>query len=62
MMSSVKNRNEGIDMLRMVCAFFIVCIHIPFPGGVGSYIKAVSRIAVPIFFMISGYYLMRDLL
>ena len=34
----------------------VVCIHIPFPGSVGNYITALSRIAVPIFFMITGYF------
>lgn len=44
------------DILKSICAFLIVCIHVPFPGEVGSYITALSRIAVPIFFMITGYF------
>lgn len=34
----------------------IVCIHVPFPGIVGKYFTALTRIAVPIFFMITGYF------
>lgn len=49
-------RNNNIDILKSICAFLIVCIHVPFPGFVGNYITAFSRIAVPIFFMITGYF------
>ncbi len=31
-------------------------IHAPFPGGVGQYFVALTRIAVPIFFMITGFF------
>ena len=30
-------RHSGIDKLRALCAFLIVCIHSPFPGVVGEY-------------------------
>ena len=33
-----------------------MCIHCPLPGEVGQWFTALTRIAVPIFFMISGYY------
>lgn len=49
-------RNNNIDIIKSICAFLIVCIHVPFPGETGSYITALSRIAVPIFFMITGYF------
>lgn len=48
-------RFNNIDVLKTVCAFLIVCIHAPFPGIAGEYFTALSRIAVPIFFMITGY-------
>ena len=28
----------------------------PFPGKVGAYFTALTRVAVPIFFMITGYF------
>ena len=40
----------------MLCAFLIVCIHAPFAGVFGEYFTVLTRIAVPIFFMISGYF------
>ena len=48
-------RNNGIDILRLLCAFLVVCIHARFPGVIGEYIKAIARIAVPFFFICSGY-------
>ena len=53
----MQTRNTGIDILRFICAFLVVCIHAPFPGIIGGCVKAVSRIAVPIFFMSTGYFL-----
>ena len=49
-------RSKNIDILKTICSFLIVCIHIPFPGTAGQYFIALSRIAVPIFFMITGYF------
>lgn len=58
-MSNEKNmveRYSGIDALKFLCAFLVVCIHQPFPGAIGKYFVAISRIAVPIFFMITGFF------
>jgi len=49
-------RYSSIDALKFLCAFLVICIHQPFPGTVGRYIVAISRIAVPIFFMITGFF------
>ena len=51
-----QNRADNIDILKAICAFLIVCIHAPFPGVIGEYFKALTRIAVPVFFMITGYF------
>lgn len=53
---SSSKRVDNIDMLKGICAFLIVCIHTPFPGVFGEYFTALSRIAVPIFFMITGFF------
>jgi phosphoglucosamine mutase len=42
--------------LKTICAFLIVCIHAPFPGEFGAYFTTLTRVAVPIFFMITGYF------
>lgn len=53
---SLNARNSGLDILKAICAFMIVAIHAPFEGALGEYFIALSRIAVPVFFMISGYF------
>lgn len=53
---TVQQRTLSIDILKSICAFLVVCIHVPFPGVVGEYFTALTRIAVPIFFMITGYF------
>ena len=53
-------RNKGIDILRFICAFLVVCIHAPFPGVIGGCIKAIARIAVPVFFLSTGYFLVES--
>ena len=55
-MRTEQNRTEQIDVLKAVCAFMVVCIHAPFPGQIGECITSLFRIAVPIFFMITGYF------
>lgn len=50
------SRYVGLDILKCICAFLIVCIHCPFPGVFGEYFVAISRIAVPVFFMITGFF------
>ena len=52
-------RNKSIDVLKLICAFLIVCIHIP-PEIGGGYSVALCRIGVPIFLMISGYFYRKE--
>lgn len=47
------NRVVSLDVLRLLCAFGIVCLHFSSPSG---WIEYFSRIAVPVFFMLSGYF------
>jgi surface polysaccharide O-acyltransferase-like enzyme len=52
-----------VDLIRVVGAFLVVVAHISFHGGgpalVSSFYFVLSRIAVPLFFMVSGYLLLR---
>lgn len=52
----MKKRIESLDVLKFILSFCIVSIHLPFPGMVGSIALALFRVAVPLFFMISGYF------
>lgn len=49
-------RLSNIDKLKAVCAFLVVCIHAPFNGEYEQYFVVLTRIAVPIFFMLSGFF------
>lgn len=51
-----KERNQSVELCRMIAAIAIVFLHIPLPDPVGSWIDCLSRFAVPFFFMVSGYY------
>lgn len=51
-------RRYQLDALKAICAFFVVCLHAPFPGVVGEYINVLSRMAVPIYFIITGILLL----
>lgn len=52
-----KERNRGLDAARFVMAFLVVCIHVPYEGYWGHAFMALTRIAVPFFFILSGYFL-----
>lgn len=46
---------EGLNALKFICALMVVAIHIPFTPS--WFIGFIYKIAVPIFFMITGYFL-----
>lgn len=50
----IKNRITSIDSLKVLLYFFIICIHIT-SWKYKMLVLPVARIAVPIFFMISGF-------
>lgn len=53
-----KARNNTLDMLRMLAAFSVVWLHAMSGSGYawGEEIVAAARFAVPLFFLISGYF------
>ena len=55
--SYIYSRKESFDTLKFFLAFFVIVIHTGFTGYIGLGINAIARIAVPLFFMITGYYL-----
>jgi surface polysaccharide O-acyltransferase-like enzyme len=52
-----------VDLIRVVGAFLVVVAHISYQGSgsvlISSYYFVLSRVAVPLFFMVSGYLLLR---
>lgn len=49
-------RNVCFDFLKGIACICVVFIHFKFPGNLGIVVGALSKFAVPLFFMISGYY------
>lgn len=49
-------RNYVLDTLKLICAVLVILMHTPQPEIWEIYITPLGRCAVPIFFMISGYF------
>lgn len=49
-------RNHGLDAAKAVAAYFVILLHIRFPGRTGEILNVLARFAVPFFFMVSGYF------
>ena len=52
----MKQRNLKIDQLKCLSAFLVIYVHCSPTGTIGENISAIARIAVPIFFIITGYF------
>lgn len=52
-------RNHTLDMVKAICAYAVVLLHIHFPGTAGNVANVLARFAVPVFFMVSGYFCYR---
>lgn len=46
---------KSLQMLKAFCAIFIICLHVLFQGR--NHIVPIIKVAVPCFYMISGYFL-----
>lgn len=51
-----KKYNATLDMLKGLSCLLVITIHVVFPGIFGQLVSKGAKIAVPIFFMISGFY------
>lgn len=49
-------KNVKLNLLKGFACMGVVFIHVLFPGTFGQVVQAASSYAVPIFFMIAGYY------
>lgn len=49
-------RNQPIECCRLAASILVVFIHCHFPGNLGSVCNCLARIAVPFFFIVSGYF------
>ena len=46
-------------MVKALSAYAVVLLHIHFPGTAGNIVNVLARFAVPVFFMVSGYFCYR---
>lgn len=53
------SRIHSIDFMRIIMAFLVVAIHLPFPGKAGQVFITYGKTAVPFFLMVCGYFLFR---
>ena len=56
----MNSKNILLYAIRGGCCILVILIHCKFPEFIGTEIIAVARIAVPFFFMVSGYYVHAD--
>ena len=52
-------RNCTLDMVKAISAYAVVLLHVHFPGNAGIIANVLARFAVPVFFMVSGYFCFR---
>lgn len=56
----MKNRNQIVDVFKIIAALFVIFLHFPFPGYLGKIVFSIARFAVPFFFIVSGYYYSKE--
>ncbi len=48
-------KNNTLEILKLLASYMVVFIHVSFYGKLGVAIDALARFAVPFFFLVSGY-------
>lgn len=49
-------KNRAVNILKGIACIAVVFIHVRFPGRFGNLVATMGAFAVPVFFMIAGYY------
>ncbi len=52
----VTQRNSTLELLKLFASYMVVFIHVAFYGDAGTIMDALARFAVPLFFVISGFF------
>ena len=55
-MDRQKETNVKLDLLKGCACIGVVFIHVSFPGTFGQIVNYISTFAVPVFYMIAGYF------
>ena len=56
----INKRYESLDCLKGVACLAVVFIHYNFPWDLGIIVRTLAKIGVPIFFLISGFFFLKD--
>ncbi|MCH5249817.1 MAG: acyltransferase [Lachnospiraceae bacterium] len=56
MEEKLKRTDDGINVLKFIAIVLVILIHETLPGELGLAAKGIAAMAVPVFFMVSGYY------
>ena len=56
MEEKLKRTDDGINVLKFIAIVLVILIHETLPGALGLTAKGIAAMAVPVFFMVSGYY------
>lgn len=51
-----RERNQTLELIKLFASYMVVFIHVPLYGVYGETATALARFAVPLFFLISGFY------
>lgn len=54
--SPIRQRNQAMELFKLAASILVVFVHVQFPGTVGALVVALARVAVPVFFAISGWF------
>lgn len=49
---------DSLNCAKGIACIFVILIHCTFPGIVGEMLQAIARFAVPLFFTVTGYFLL----
>ncbi len=49
-------RNSTLELLKLLASYMVVFIHVLFYGQAGIVVDTLARFAVPLFFVVSGFY------
>lgn len=49
---------DSLNCAKGIACIFVILIHCTFPGIVGEMLRAIARFAVPLFFTVTGYFLL----
>lgn len=55
-MNTKKYVNTTLELIKLLASYMVVFIHVRFDGDAGIVMETLARFAVPLFFLISGFY------